>query len=293
MRAIIRDASQRAMTTPRIVKWLLNNRHNGYYWRSARVTPRCALHAMSDFVRANQARASPTSRSRFDLDNGKTVKTDQDQQVRTSSPTTIASSSKAVRVGWRQAHVEDHQGRVKGALYFNTYLRYFTKEDHITAAGHELKVDRKYFKLAQIPFEVEVDGAEGQQISEQRLRYERVELNNGDRVNSGDLIQVEFKVTSDNDYTFLAFEDMKPAGCEPVDLTSGSKGQEGFYSYMELRDEKVTFFVPSLGRGDHLMRYRMRAEVPGVFHALPTTLFGMYVPELRANSHEHVIEIVD
>jgi len=48
-----------------------------------------------------------------------------------------------------------------------------------------------------------------------------------------------------------------------------------------------------LGQGEHLLRYRLRAEIPGVFHALPTVLYGMYVPELRANSDEHVIKIVD
>ena len=107
------------------------------------------------------------------------------------------------------------------------------------------------------------------------------------------VIQVELKVASDNTYTYLCFEDMKPAGCEPTQVTSGGKGQEGFYSYMELRDEKVVFFVRSLGQGAHLLRYRLRAEVPGVFHALPSVLYGMYVPELRANSNEHVIKIVD
>ena len=180
-----------------------------------------------------------------------------------------------------------------GALYFNTYLRYFTKEKHITAAGHEVKVDRKYFKLVQIPYDVEVEGAAGQKIKERRLRYQRVPVNNGDAVQSGEVIQVELKVTSDNDYTFLCFEDPKPAGCEPTQLRSGGKGQEGFYSYMELRDEKVVFFVSLLGRGEHLLRYRLRAEVPGVFHALPSFVYGMYVPELRANSDEHVIKILD
>ncbi|MBL7223633.1 MAG: hypothetical protein ISS72_07260 [Candidatus Brocadiae bacterium] len=53
------------------------------------------------------------------------------------------------------------------------------------------------------------------------------------------------------------------------------------------------FFVSALGQGEHLLRYRLRAEIPGVFHALPTVLYGMYVPELRANSEECLIKIVD
>ena len=85
---------------------------------------------------------------------------------------------------------------------------------------------------------------------------------------------------------------MKPAGFEPTLVRSGAKGQEGFASSMELRDEKVVFFVDSLARGEHLLRYRLRAEIPGVFHALPTRLYGMYAPELAANSNEHVIRVV-
>ena len=94
-------------------------------------------------------------------------------------------------------------------------------------------------------------------------------------------------------YLITRFEDLKPAGFEPMDVKSGGKGQEGFWSYMELRDEKVAFFVRSLQQGEHLMRYRLRAEIPGVFHALPTRVFAMYVPELKANGEEQVIKIVD
>ena len=46
-------------------------------------------------------------------------------------------------------------------------------------------------------------------------------------------------------------------------------------------------------QGEHLLRYRLRAEIPGVFHALPTQLYAMYVPELRANSEEMLLKITD
>jgi uncharacterized protein YfaS (alpha-2-macroglobulin family) len=37
----------------------------------------------------------------------------------------------------------------------------------------------------------------------------------------------------------------------------------------------------------------MRAEIPGVFHALPTKGWAMYAPELKANSDENVMKVVD
>lgn len=274
---------------PRMVKWLLNNRRNGYYWRSTRDTTLCVA-AISDFVAAS-GEGDPDYTLTLDYDNGQVVK-----QVKINKENFFTFDNSFVLQGPTLTggkHTLKITKQGKGALYFNTYLRYFTMEEPITAAGHELKVQRTYFKLEQIPFTVAVDGAQGQQLTEKRLRYKRVELNDGDEVNSGDLVQIELKVTSDNDYTYLAFEDPKPAGFEPIDLQSGGKGQEGFYSYMELRDEKVVFFVPTLGRGDHLLRYRQRAEVPGTFHALPSQLYGMYVPELRANSDERIIRIVE
>jgi hypothetical protein len=246
--------------------------------------------AMSDFVIASgEGRAD--YKLRIDLDDGAVVK-----EITINRDNFFTYDNKFVVEGVALGggkHALKIGKTGPGALYFNTYLSYFTKERNITAAGHELHVERSYFRLKQIRYEVEVEGSEGQMLKEQRLRYERVPVKTGDTVNSGDVIQVELKVKSDNDYTYLMFEDMKPAGCEPTEVRSGGKGQEGFYSYRELRDEKVVFFVNALQQGEHLLRYRLRAEIPGLFHALPTKLSAMYVPELRANSDEHVLKIVD
>ena len=62
---------------------------------------------------------------------------------------------------------------------------------------------------------------------------------------------------------------------------------------MELRDEKVCFFVRALARGKHSVSYRMRAEIPGRFSALPTRAYAMYAPELRGNSDEIKLAIKD
>ena len=113
-----------------------------------------------------------------------------------------------------------------------------------------------------------------------------------DAINSGDLILVELMVTSKNDYTDLAFEDPKPAGGEPVALRSGTVVGEGV-SHMELRDEKVVFFLPQITQGKLKLSYRLRAEVPGSFSAMPTKAFAMYAPEIKANSDEMKLRIND
>jgi uncharacterized protein YfaS (alpha-2-macroglobulin family) len=41
------------------------------------------------------------------------------------------------------------------------------------------------------------------------------------------------------------------------------------------------------------MRYDLRAEVPGRFHALPLEAHAMYVPEIRGNGAELRVEVLE
>ena len=63
--------------------------------------------------------------------------------------------------------------------------------------------------------------------------------------------------------------------------------------YMELRDERVAFFVRQLPMGKHNLTHRLRAEIPGRFSALPARAFAMYAPELKGNSDETKLVIRD
>jgi len=53
-----------------------------------------------------------------------------------------------------------------------------------------------------------------------------------------------------------------------------------------LRDRKVALFIDHLPEGVWEIRYDLRAETPGKYHALPVLAQAMYVPEIRANSQE-------
>ena len=121
----------------------------------------------------------------------------------------------------------------------------------------------------------------------------RTEIHDGDTLQSGDLVEVELTLNSKNDYSYLVFEDMKPAGLEPVDVRSGEGWGDGLCSNVELRDEKVAFFVDYLPQGQRVLRYQARAEVPGKFHALPANGYAMYAPEVRAISNEMRLGVHD
>ena len=123
-------------------------------------------------------------------------------------------------------------------------------------------------------------------------RYRRESLADGATLKSGDLVEVELEIDSKNDYEYLVFEDFKAAGFEPVEVRSGYNGND-MGAYVEFRDERVAFFARTLARGKHSISYRLRAEIPGRFHALPARAQAMYAPELRANSDEIQLQVKD
>ncbi len=271
----------------RLVKYLMNNRKHATYWNSTRDTA-IVVEAFADYLKTS-GEGKPNLTVALQLD-GKTVKTVKiDGNNLFSYDNRLVLEGDALRDG---AHTLTVAKTGTGALYYNAYLTNFTLEDPITRAGLEVKVNRKFFKLVPQDAAVHAAGSRGQVLTKQVEKYDRRPLETLDTVQSGDLVEVELTIDAKNDYEYLLFEDMKAAGCEAAEVRSGYYGQP-LGAYMELRDERVCFFVRSLPRGTHSLSYRLRAEVPGRFTALPTRASAMYAPELKANSDEMKLQIED
>lgn len=272
---------------PRLIKYLLNNRKHATYWRSTRDTAIC-VEAFADYLKA-AGETEPDMLVEVWLDGSKLkeVAINKDNLFTYDNQFVLAGSD--VKSG---SHEVELRRRGKGPVYFNAYLTNFTLEDHITKAGLEVKVERQYYKLNPVEKKIKAEGSRGQAVDQKVEKYERQLLKDGDALTSGDLVEVELIVESKNDYEYLLFEDMKPAGFEAVEQKSGY-GTIGLPAYVEYRDNRVAFFVRQLARGRHSVRYRMRAEIPGRFSALPTQATAMYAPELRGNSDEIKLKVVD
>ena len=169
----------------------------------------------------------------------------------------------------------------------------YSLEEPLKPAGNEIFVRRQYFKLVNHPTLLK------------GFVSERVPLNDGETVKSGDRVEVVLTVEAKNNYEYLLFEDLKPAGLEAVQIRSGEglhvrelKSGGGFtgrsrWVYQELRDRKVALFIDRLPEGVWQISYEMRAEAPGAFHALPVLGHAMYVPEIRTNGAEMRVRVVD
>ncbi len=272
---------------PRLVKYLLNNRKHATYWNSTRDTA-LVVEAFSDYLKATgEARPNMSLAVVVDGETAKTVEITPDNLFTFDNKLVLEAD--ALSAG---DHVVELRKTGEGPVYFNGYLTTFTLEDPIKSAGLELKVQRRYFKLTPAKKTAVVAGNRGQAIEQAVEKYDRTQLDDLAELKSGDLVEVELVVDSKNDYEYILLEDMKPAGFEPVEVRSGYNGNE-MNAYVEYRDERVALFAATVARGRHSVSYRMRAEIPGRFSALPTKISAMYAPELKANSDEFKIQVTD
>ena len=271
----------------RLVKYLLNNRRHATYWNSTRDSALC-IEALADYLRASgEDKPNMTVEVWFDGQKQKEVKIDSTNLFTFDNKFLL--EGEAVTTG---RHTLELRKQGTGPLYFQVYQTNFTLEDFITRAGLEIKVDRKFYKLTRVDQKIDAQGARGQAVKQTVEKYERTELPNLSLLKSGDLVEIELVIDSKNDYEYLLFEDLKAAGFEPVEVRSGYNGNS-MGAFVEFRDERVAFLVRQLMRGTHSISYRLRAEIPGQFSALPTRASAMYAPELKANSDEMKVRISD
>jgi uncharacterized protein YfaS (alpha-2-macroglobulin family) len=137
-------------------------------------------------------------------------------------------------------------------------------------------------------------------------------LREGDVVASGDRVRVRLRLTAHNDLSYIAIEDPRPAGCEPVDQLSGwfhsgdivplradgrvrgsAAAGQPVSGRREVRDAFTAFFASRLEHGDHVLTYELRAESPGTYHVMPARAFAMYVPDVNGSSTEGRLSIGD
>lgn len=280
------------------MNWLVKNRR-GAQWSNTRDTA-YALLALTDYLNKSKELSSDLSYELYVNNTSIATKTLSASDA-VSAPTRFAVDPKILRDGANEIRIVRRGGA--GAIYFAAEAKFFSLEEPITPAGNEIFVKREYFKL--VPHATLLAG----------YVYEREPLRDGDSVRSGERIETVLTIETKNDYEYLLFEDLKPAGFEAVEIRSGEtlftrelksgaiaaehRGDATDYTgrtqwvYQELRDRKVALFIDKLPQGVWEIKYDMRAEVPGAFHALPVMGHAMYVPEIRCNGAETRVSVVE
>ena len=270
-----------------LVKYLLSNRKNATYWRSTRDTAIC-IEAIAAYWKAS-GEMTPDMSVEVWLDGKLKNRVAINKENLFDFDRSFTLKGEAVTSG---KHIVELRKVGTGNLYYNTYVSYFMKEDNITKAGLNLKSTRKIYRLIKDETKQLAPNKFGGIEEQNTDKYLRVNLENNATVKSGELLEVEITVETKNEYEYICIEDPKAAGFETVDVRSGYNGNS-IGAYVEFKNEKVVMFARILGHGKYSISYKVRAEIPGKFSALPTKIYAMYAPELKGNSDENKINIVD
>ncbi|HYC59171.1 MAG TPA: MG2 domain-containing protein [Thermoanaerobaculia bacterium] len=275
LRALVNIDPKHRLVEP-AMNWLVKNRR-GAQWNNTRDTA-VSLLALNDYLeRSGELRGNVTYEL---MVNGKVIATKSITAAEVlRAPSRFSIDDAVLRETTQEIRIRRTSGTAP--LYFAAEGRFVSLEEPVKAAGNEIYVRREYFRLRERPTLLK------------GVLYDKVPLRDGESIKSGERLEVLVTVDSKNDYSYLMFEDLKPGGFEAVALQSGqplyatqSKTRASTYVYQELRDRKVAMFIDHLAQGVWEIRYTLRAETPGHFHALPLLGQAMYVPEVKANGDE-------
>jgi uncharacterized protein YfaS (alpha-2-macroglobulin family) len=113
-------------------------------------------------------------------------------------------------------------------------------------------------------------------------------------VQSGETVRAVVKINSDRDREFMMLEDPLPAGFEVLERSSdGVQEWDWFYWYsgLDIRDDRVVFFMRRLKKGESVLEYTLRAESPGGVTVLPGVVSNMYDADDNASTPAARLEV--
>ena len=203
LRALLAIDPQNKLIEP-VSNWLIKNRR-GAQWSNTRDTAIVVL-TLNDYLRTTRELQPQIS---YDvLVNGNTIATARiTAEDALGAPSKYQVRQEFIRDGANEIVIRRTSGN--GPLYFAAEAKFFSLEEPITPAGNEIFVRRQYFKLVNHPTLLK------------GFVSERVPLNDGDTVQSGERVETVITIEAKNNYEYLLFEDLKPGGLEAVQLRSG------------------------------------------------------------------------
>lgn len=266
---------------PKVVHYILTRRANGTHWNSPFETAWC-VESLAEACLKRKA-PEPAEVTVAVLVNGvlrETVAIPAAKRFNARE----AVSLDGRRVPSGQVSLQFRKEGV-GPAYFSTLLTTFPEEGATAPAGDPVKIERVYYKLEPL--------GEAQEKPTRSTRYQRRPFSDVTNLIRGDLVEVVLTLESKTKLDRIIVTDYRPAGFKPFGEREGYT-ENDLEAYVEHFDDRSVFFAPHLTAGSrYTVSYRMQAQMDGTFTALPATVTGLYTPEIKANTEEIRVQVLE
>ncbi len=266
----------------KVVRWLMHERR-GDHWLSTRDTA-MVLYALVDFVRLTGEMA-PDFIAVVRLNDEQLARKHMTRADVFAPEMVIEVAAEKLRAGANKLVItREVTGAGRGNLYYSVDFRQTLREEHFAevVSAANISVGREYYKVV-----TRTDPKLGT-LRPMPSKTPR------DSFKSGDSVLVKLTITAGKAAEHVIIEEPLPAGFEVAERGGLDRWSwRNWWSDTDVRDERIGFFARTLPAGERVIKYHLRATIPGTFCALPTHLYCMYDPETRASGAESTLKITD
>ena len=159
-----------------------------------------------------------------------------------------------------------------GAVY-----RTFTEEmDNVEHSENGMSLKRTVWRVVKDP--------EGDRLEEVRA---------GTKLRVGDLLRIQFDLTTDRNLEYLQLSDMRAATMEPVSTAAGYSysWRDDIGYYAAPGNTRNVFYIDRLSKGSYRIEYEVNVQKPGRFQEGIAVMQCLYAPAFRATTSSATIVV--
>ena len=169
--------------------------------------------------------------------------------------------------------VESNTPGISWGAVYRSFTENLDKVEH-TENGMQLK--RTIWRV--------IRGSEGDRLEE---------VKSGTKLHVGDLLKVQFELTTDRNLEYLQLSDMRAAAVEPVSTRAGYRynWQDDIGYYSAPGNTRNVFYIDRLSKGSYVIEYEVNVQKPGRFIVGNAVMQCLYAPAFRATTTSAVITV--
>ncbi|UCH77399.1 MAG: hypothetical protein JSU81_06575, partial [Candidatus Coatesbacteria bacterium] len=253
-----------------IVDWLVDERR-GAAWKSTKDSA-AATTALMHYIMAKPELAAPivVAYRAGRLEGGLEL----DPTAYEKPGETVTFEAEDFTAGGNEMTLARTSG--EGPLFYTMAVEYYAEGKDLPAIQGSVTLERAFYLIKK-------------EFKKGKLKEKRLPLEGPLKL--GEEIEVELTINSPYDFDYVVVEDPKAAGLVYLETSSGYSW--GLDAYVELWNKQRNAFFERLRAGETVVTYRLRAEVPGDYAALPARIYGMYSPDIGSNTASARIEVAD